>query len=254
MDSTYKMFFQEIGLNEGESLVYSDLLTNGESEARAIVERTGLGRGNTYNVVSLLERRGLIVAIHETAKTRYRATDPANLRTLLEQKQESVQMLKSHFEVVFPALVSQYVLSTGKPAIQIFEGLDGLKQSLEDTLTAKGEILTIVDPEVIQGEIARINTEYVAMRKKRGVHKRILMPDAPGMDARAERLTNEYTKARTCSGLASGFGSAIEIYDDRLSLLTIRHEHPICVLMENASMAALQRAQFEALWRVAAAS
>lgn len=251
MNSNQLAFLQEIGLNEGESRVYGSLVAEGEAEARELVERTGLGRGNTYNIVAALEKRGLVVAVHGGAKTRYRATDPSNLRTLLERKQEEVQALKAHFDALLPGLASQYVLSTGKPAIQIFEGLEGVERALHDSLTARGEILTITDPAVITGEVIEINTQYVALRRRNKIMKRLLMPDTDLGIEFVKAAKNECTQARVCPGMAGGFSAVIEIYDQRLSLLTVRDNRFIAVLIENVPMVELQRAQFEVLWSLA---
>ncbi len=242
------MFFQEIGLNEGESLVYSDLLTNGESEARVIVERTGLGRGNTYNIVSLLERRGLIVAVHETVKTRYRAVDPSNLRKLLHQKQEVVRNLALQFDALLPNLTSQYALATGKPTIQIFEGLEGFAHVLDDSLRSKGEILTVVDSDAITEDILRVEGEYIQKRIKKGIHKRVLLADSASAREWVVGPGNAFTQSKIVSSVPKGFSSALQIYQDSISLLALRDRRIISLLITDVSFAALQRAMFEGLW------
>ncbi len=251
MNPQHLAFLQEIGLNEAESRVYEVLTSEGEAEARELVERTGLGRGNTYNTVAALEKRGFVVAVHGGAKTVYRATDPSNLRTLLERRQEEVQALRARFDAFLPSFSSQYTLSTGKPSIQIFEGMEGFRQVLEDSLTAQGEILTMVDTEAIQGEVLRIEEEYIAKRIKKKLPKRVLLPDSAMAREWASSPSNSYTMTRVSSAIPRGFCAGMQLYGPNASMLSLREGKIVSLLITDVSFSSMLRAMFEGLWSAA---
>ncbi len=248
MSSPLLSLLCELGLNDSEARIYALLLEKGTVEARELVEPSALGRGNVYNVLISLEKQGFVLAIQGGNKTRYQACDPAALRRLLEQKQAGVTALGAAFEQSLPGLLSQFALSTGKPAIQFFEGINGCERALEDSLTAEGEILTIIDPDAITGELLILEERYIRKRLARKIPKRVLMPNTEMARAWNEQTKNAYTQTRLCTSLMGGFCAALEIYDTRTSLITLRNGQMISLLIRDPSLSALQRAQFEALW------
>lgn len=249
MSSSLLSLLCNLGLNDSEARIYELLLQKGTVEARELVEPSALGRGNVYNVLTSLEKQGFVLAIQGGNKTRYQACDPAALRRLLEQKQAGVTALSATFEQSLPGLLSQFALSTGKPAIQLFEGLSGIEHVLEDSLTAEGEILTIADPDAITGEILALEARYIRKRLARKIPKRVLLPATDVGREWAATSRNVYTQTRICHHLTPGFCAGVEIYDTRVSFLTLRNGHAISLLIRDPSLSALQRAQFEALWQ-----
>lgn len=123
---------------------------------------------------------------------------------------------------------------------------------LEDSLTAKGEILTIVDPEALSTDILDIESRYIKKRVAKQLPKRVVMPNTPMARAWIAESETEYTQNRLVAGFAGGFSAAVEIYDDRLSYISLSGERIISVLINEKNMAALQRAQFEYLWATSA--
>ncbi len=242
---------QELGLSENEALIYELLLEFGTAKPRELTGRSGIGRGNVYNLLLQLKQQGLVLEIKGKTDS-YQAVDPTKLRALLDVRLRESERLKSAFKNALPKLASAFTLSTGKPAIELFEGIAGVSHVLDDSLKATGEILTIVDPDAISNEVAAIELRYIKKRIARKLTKRIILPDTA--TARATRFTDdEYTKTRIVPGLYGGFGSAIEIYEDRFSLITLAGDRIISAIIQNKSITALQRAQFEALWNVASA-
>lgn len=243
---------KDLGLNETEALIYELLLQHGTVEARELVIPSGLGRGNVYNALSSLEKRGLILSIQGEGKTRYQPADPSALRALLELQKNHFASLSATFEKTLPALASKFTLSSGKPAIQLFEGIDGCEHVLEDSLTTQGEILTIIDPDAMSPDLLALEERYIRKRVALHIYKRVLMPNTEMARAWVHKSEQAYTQTRLCPVLQGGFCAAQEIYDASVSLITLRNGHMISVLMRDPSLNALQRAQFEGLWQLSA--
>lgn len=115
---------KEIGLSENEALLYELLVESGPKKASELVEPSGIGRGNVYNVLHDLRAKEL-VTVREGKFQLYEAKDPSALEPFLERKREELGRIESAFASTVRDLNSHFNLSTGKPAIQIFEGLDG---------------------------------------------------------------------------------------------------------------------------------
>ena len=238
---------KELGLTETEAMIYELLLGKGPQVARDLVKPSGIGRGNVYNVLVQLQTKGLILS-KEGKHTIYEAVDPSNLRNLLDRKLQEAKRLERAFSDVLPQLSSAFTLSIGKPAIQIFEGLEGVERVLADSLTTQGEILTIVDPEAISQNILDIEARYIKKRVAKQISKRIIMPDTPIARTWIAEQPTPFTQNRLAPGFNGGFNTAVEIYDQRLSYITLSGDRIISVLINEKNLAALQRAQFEYLW------
>ena len=238
---------RDLGLNETEALVYELLLTRGALEARALVKPSGIGRGNVYNVLVSLEKKGLILSIQGT-KTRYQATDPVTLRGLLEQKLQQAAVLETAFQQALPSLSSTFQLATGKPAIQVFEGLEGARQALYASLESKTEILTYFDVRALKGEMAEINNGYLKKRIERGIHKRIIVADTPEAHAFFDAQNSPFTQVVFLKDFLERPESAMEMYDGTVSYITLTEERRISLVIKDANIYALHKQQFEYLW------
>lgn len=243
---TYPLLL-ELGLNETEALVYELLLREGASEARLLAKPAGVSRENVYHALAHLEEKGLVLAI-QGKKTSYQVTDPERLRGLLEQKVQAIKTMESTFQTTLPALSSLFRLSTGRPAIQIFEGLEGAQQALYDSLTSRTEILTYFDVHALQGDLAEMNRTYVKKRVANKIQKRILVADIPKARAFFEQQNTPFTQVAFLSGFPERHASAMELYDGTICYLTLKGKQRVSVLIRDMALYDMHRQQFEYLW------
>lgn len=237
----------KLGLSDGEAEIFELLVESGTQKARDLVEGSTQGRGNVYNLLNSLIAKGLVLEISGTQKL-YQAVDPTRLKTLLNKKKEETHRLEHEFSESLGTLSSLFTLSTGRPTIQIFEGMNGFEQALNDSLSAKGEILTYFDPDAVIDEFAEINKKYVAKRIKRGIEKRIIVPNTTSTRMFFKKQNTPYTKVAFVRGFPSGFESAIEIYNDHVTYLTMTKEKQIGVTINDHAIFEMQRLQFEFIW------
>lgn len=245
--SVHFPILEQLGLSESEALIYELLLELGRKPAQDLVEPSALGRGNVYNILTSLKKKGLVTEI-EGKKTVFEAAPPSKLAALLDRERSKIDQLSASFSGILPLLTSEYNLSTSKPVIQIFEGLDGIERALNDSLTAKSEILTYLDPAEMKGEVADINKRYVTKRRAKGIAKRIILPNNETAKQYLSAMGGELTKIILASKLAQGFKTAMEVYDNKVSFLTMGGTQVIAVIIEDPHIANLQRAQFEYIW------
>ncbi len=242
----YEHILQKIGLSPSEIAVYEALLRFGETAPPALQAPTGLSRTNLYNVLASLKSKGLVSETGGT-KTLFRPSSPEILRTIAKQKDEEVHIVSKEIDALIPTLNSQYNLTTGKPVVRYYEGLTGVEDALNDSLTTRDIIRTFIDDSATTTIGNDINMRYVAKRKKLGVKKRIIatnVKDAVALKASQDAVTeirilvgNSITK------------TAVEIYDKRVSFLTI-HEKQIGIILEDEFIANAHRILFDALWNI----
>jgi sugar-specific transcriptional regulator TrmB len=237
---------KKLGLSEPEVHIYEILMENGRMFARELVDPSGLSRGNVYNVLNDLEDKGLVRTI-KGKKTTYEAIDPSNLRSLLEKKEREIKNLKQQFENVLPELASDYNLSTGKPAIEFYEGIEGVKEAVKETIQDKTEILTYVDISALQGKIAEVEAEYIEERVKKEVPKRIITANTPEIHEEFKKGTLEYTKVAFIDDYPAETSTAIQIYNDTI-LYTTLGEHIISIVIRDKILYEMEVKRFDYLW------
>ena len=83
-------------------------------------------------------------------------------------------------KMILPELLSITNTMAYKPKIQYYEGLQGIKNLLEDTLGAKGEIVGYTNLEELPKIIPQDYLQGFAKRKiEKGIHTRMLSPLTP---------------------------------------------------------------------------
>lgn len=241
---------KDLGLAENEALIYEILLELGPKKASNLVKPSQIARGNVYNVLMQLQTKGLVL-VKEGKHQVYEAVDPAKLRDLLELKLKEAKRLEAAFADTLPSLNSTFNLSTGKPAIQIFEGIDGAKTALYDSLTSKTEILTYFDVSALRGPMASINKTYVRKRIEKKIDKRIIVADTEEARTFFDQQKTSYTRVAYLKEYPERHATGMEIYDDTISYLTLTDEKRISLLIKDQHMYEMHKQQFDFLWSLA---
>jgi sugar-specific transcriptional regulator TrmB len=199
-----------------------------------------------YKGLEELLKMGFIEKMETKKITRFRAEHPSKLQKLLEEREKEVQLEKQNFLANLPDLVSTFNLSNGKPGVKFYEGFEGIKKVMQDTLTSKTIIYTYADIEVINKHVKALNDEYAIKRDKLGLAKKILIVDSPY----SREFMNDFHKQTTDTKFIeiNHFGSAIQIYDNKIAYTTISDERKICIIIEDESIYLMQKALFELNW------
>jgi sugar-specific transcriptional regulator TrmB len=182
----YKDLLLSSGLSDNEAIVYEFLLKSGKVTAGEIIKKTPLKRGVIYNTLSDLVEKDLVTenkirvkgARGKNIVSEFAPNHPGHLRNYLEGEKSKLEKAEKNLEANISSLVSDFSLVSGRPGVRYFEGEEGVRKVLEDTLTSKTEILTIADIESIRKYAQKINEDYVENRNRAGIGKRLLALDS----------------------------------------------------------------------------
>ncbi|MFA6024496.1 MAG: helix-turn-helix domain-containing protein [Candidatus Gracilibacteria bacterium] len=232
-----------IGLNAKESKVYLAALELGPSPASEIALRAKLNRVSTYDVLQKLMERGYISqAIKNRIKT-FTATEPDLLRMDFRQKY-------LEFKEALPDLRRLHG-STYIPRIRYYEGIEGVKKVYADTLSTKTEILNYADSKSIREHWPTYDKDYVNERVKRRIYLRGIAP----LDEHGERVAAENEKKhreiRLVKAGSFAFSNEINIYDDKISIVSFGKNEVVGMIIESPEIANTQRAIFMMAWEFA---
>lgn len=247
----YEETLKQLGLTEEQSKVYNILLTNGTLIARKISLLSGFKRGLTYKILDQLEELNLIEKIEKEGKTKvFVPKHPGTLLEVLEEKKRALITQTESFRGIIGQMTSDFNLILGKPNIQFFEGVDGIKNVLEDSLYTKGEILTYADLESIQKHISDLNTWYVKEREKDQIKNRGLVLDTPFNRNFLKDYYENITNTKLLPIESEPFSTVMKIYNDKVSYITLG-EHMIGVIITGKAISDMHRKLFEFTWSAA---
>ncbi|MEK7509561.1 MAG: helix-turn-helix domain-containing protein [Patescibacteria group bacterium] len=239
------------GLTRDQAALYGALLHKGALPAREAALEAGIGRTLGYALLKQLIEIGLVTKAKEKGSVaRFSPAHPSILQDRIEAQQKSAERAATTLKTVLPDLSSLYNLATGRPGVRFYEGRDGVREVLFDSLTSKDTIYTYADMETVDGYVGDINEEYVRARIKKGVPKKLLVPDTPA--ARAELLqdASDLTNMRLIPNQdAPPLHAAMEIYDGKISYVTFTKDILMGTIISDPAIYSLHRFLFEEQWK-----
>ncbi len=237
-----EQILKEYGLSNNEIKVYLASLALGTSKVNEIARKADLLRTTTYEVLKTLVEKGLVSYVIKSGVRYFEVADPNKLISILEEKKEKVAL-------ILPELESLKKSVTEKPAIELYEGKAGLKTILDDIIKSKSkEILTLSSAKIFE-VLMFYFPHWIKERVKSGIHARILQEKVKIIQEFKQRDKSELREIRF---LPRDFriNTHIQIYQNKIAMLTLRKEELIGVIIENRDIVETQRSLFEVLWKL----
>jgi sugar-specific transcriptional regulator TrmB len=239
---------QQISLTPGEISIFNILLENGPLPVSKIIGLSKIKKGDCYNKIYSLMEKGLVEERELGKKKHFGLADPRILEDIVNQKYRVITRLKGDVESLLPEIISTYTLNYHAPGVMFFEGEEAMRRVLEDTLTAKTEVVQYSDITPFTTYFPEINATYVRRRAHLKLHKRVILPDS--LESR------EYVKSQK-KGLFTGRflpdpykinNVTMYIYDNKISYLTLQENKIIGIIIEDALLTNMHRQLFEFNW------
>ncbi len=253
MEIQYEQHLITAGLTKDEARAYELLVKRGGLEAGKLGRLIEISsRPLTYKVLEGLISKGLVEKKEEVGKVaKFYATHPLKLKEYTEREREKAEQSITAVEGVVDKLVSEFNLSSGKPGVRFFEGRAGLKAVLNDSLTAKTPIYSYIDVEQVERHYQDVNGPYLKEREKRGINKKLLLDDTPFTRELYVGVEESHSEVRLIEQKEHPYKVAIQIYDDKVSYLTLKPGKEMAVIIQDAEIAGLQQHLFEELYKLA---
>lgn len=169
---------KKAGLNEAQAKGYIALAEHGQLNAPELAEKIGESRTNGYAIGDKLVQLGLAEK-NETGTNKYRASHPSSVALLAERRRKVVVRDEQTVQNGLADLIDFFYTHSELPGTRTLEGLDGIKQVYQDTLSTKKDIYllrTMADiPSLGEGFL----DNYRERRAKLGINTYALTPDTP---------------------------------------------------------------------------
>jgi HTH-type transcriptional regulator, sugar sensing transcriptional regulator len=243
-----KMLLNEIGLSDKEAEIYQILLRIGVAPAKKVVLEANMPRGTVYEILEQLTKKQLLEQFqNEKNITVFRVRHPYALKEFIESQKEKISQTEVKLDSLFADFVNLYSQSQNRPGVKFYEGIEGVKKVLWDTLNSKTEILTIADIEAIKKYIYDINEEYVKQRNKKAIPKRLLVQDTPYARERQKNYS-EITHSKLFKLDINPFNTMMQIYDNKIAYITMTENFFISIIIEDSFLYSMHKALFNSIW------
>ncbi len=235
----------KIGLSANEAKVFLVLLQLGRGSVTQITRKAGLNRTTGYDILDNLVTKGLASISGKEPKQEYVAESPDKVVFLLEQeinqKAEQLKKIKN----ILPEIKSLHNVA-GRPKVRFYEGVQGLKDVYEDTLTSHEEIRAYATYDDMQGALPGYFPEYFFRRAKKNIPIRAIFPfTQAGLDLSRD---DEIQKRKTAMVPSDKyyFSPEINIYDDKVMIASWKEK--LGIIIESHEIADAMKKMFELSW------
>lgn len=159
----------EIGLTESQAKGYLAIIEAGELTPSELGLKINEKRTTSYMVLDKLEQLGLAEKCDDSAKLKYKPTNPLALESLILNKKKQLAEVESKMRATLPKLISYFYNFTEKPGIRLLEGVNGLKEVYADTLRTKKPITFLRSPVEVNFLGQEFYDKYRLRRAKLGI-------------------------------------------------------------------------------------
>lgn len=241
------------GANAREANIYMRCLQLGPCSVQELAHSMRMNRVTVHSAVGQMLEKGLLFETRKGKRRLIVAEEPVSLLRLLAQKEQEITRARANMERIMRLLTSLQSTDQSVPTVKLYEGADGFKKMLEETLSARGEVLMFSYVPLFSELVGvKYLEDYFQRRAKREIHTRLLFPPCEFATKVSTRAREYRIQVRT---LAPQYvwQAGIFSWNDSLALLSYTERQLTCTIIENRDLAHFFRMViFEMCWNQAA--
>lgn len=234
-----------VGLTEKQAKVYVAALFLGPSAVQRISEQAEVNRATTYVILSELAEMGLVSETIEGKKTLFVAEPPEAIERYLNSFEQEITARKAELKKSIKGLkdISRSEVSEA-PVVRFYKGPESalaVQAYLRRKASKNEEVYCISDINEVLRIFPNVLQDSPAIRKKKNIHSKLFYSG----DVELENDIKTGRKVVKLDGKAKG---DLNIYSDRMTILTYKGENSIGVIIEGKEIVAVIRQLFELAW------
>lgn len=235
--------------SENEANLYIYSLGIGVETIQKLAKGLGRNRTTVYSEVEQLLKKGLLYETRKDKKRYIGAENPNVFYSLLQQRENELALLKGNISYAVDLLSAIKPSDGSVPIVKLYEGVDGFKKMLEETLSAKDEVLVftyvklfseLLDPKYLE--------KYFERRSTKGIHTRLIFPPCDFANKVNEK-SSEYKIQVRLMPEGVEWKAGIFSWNDNIAIQSFTEGKLTCTVIENKDIAHFYRKViFELAW------
>ncbi len=237
---------------EREAKIYLHCLTAGPSPVQKVARDLKQNRVTVHSAIEQMIKKGLLAESRRGKKRLIIAEDPEALFRIVQRRKNELRVLESNLDYVVKLLHSVQPVDASTPSVKFYEGVDGFKKMLEETLTARDGVRVFTYVKLFSELIgADYLEDYFQRRSDKGIHTKLIFPPC----AFAERVNKKAEQYKIQIRLLPGdfeWKSGFFSWNDCVSLKSFTQNRITCTIIENKDIAYfIRNVIFELVWGIA---
>lgn len=246
---------RKIGMTEGEIKVYLALLRTGGGTAGPIAKEAGVARSKLYDILDRLVKKGLAGHSLKNGVRQFSACEPRRFLDYLDKKKNELEEQKKEMEKIMPSLQGEFEMQSVKQDAEVFEGLEGLKNTREKYLKImkKGEAIYFFGvPGSAYDRMEAYYSDWNERRIRKGIDSYTVFTDeAKNQEYVRQKMRQPRTYLRFLpKGVLTH--AWVEIYRDTV-VIAMNYQKPMSIVISNKFVADSYRHYFDLLWKISRA-
>ena len=233
------------GFSRNESVILLALFELGKGTVSQITRKAGLNRTTGYDILDSLVSKGLANVSGKEPKQEYLAESPDKILAMFENELNETTEKISDIKKIIPTLRSIHNVA-GRPKVRFYEGVSGLKDVYEDTLTSHEEILAYANVDQMHQTMQGYFPKYYERRAEKGISIRAIIPNSPVGTYRAGEDEKEKRTTVLVPIDKYNFSPEINIYDNKIMIASWREK--LGIIIESAEIADAMKKIYELAW------
>lgn len=238
-----QMVLEEFGLNKNKGVVYLAALRVGTGSVQEIAKQAQLPRTTVHEILQNFVSLGLASFVSKGRTRVYSIEPPSKLKSVLEKKSRLL-------ESALPELISVFNTKGARPRVRFYEGVEGVKTVLEDTLTAHDGlllgILSMEDLYKIPGK--EFMDDYVQRRIDLGIQLNVIRSEVKEIEETWPSSRDELRELHY-SAADMIFPMTIYIYDKKVGIIGTQKEN-FGMIIESEDFYQTLKNLFLVMWQV----
>lgn len=248
------MFLEEplkkLGLTEKEAKVYLATLELGAETIQNIAKKAGLKRPTVYLIVEELLKKGMLSQKPMPRGDVFIAENPEHLKSILREKEKTLGE-------ALPFLRAIYNTEKGKPQVQVYEGIENMKQLyLEKIWQSKTEVWFFSSVKKINEAIPDLLDSWlnnsVSQPATNLKSREFINPEPADLKYGLKAVKSGSAEVRVIPSDSpfKFIGTDNAIYEDKLVIVSFA-EKLFTTIIQSQAIADTMRALYELAWQQA---
>lgn len=240
------------GCTPRETDIYLHLLQTGPSSVQMIARSLKQNRVTVHSAVDQLIDKGFLFESRKGKRRLLAAEDPDVFRRLLSKRQSELNLLAPGVDQIAQMLSGIRKTDQSVPTVKFYEGIDGLKKMLDETLSSTGEVLVFTYVDLFSKLLSPKYLEnYYIRRAKRGISTRLIFPHGE-FGKKVNARAKEYNMRIRFLSKGIQWRSGIFAWNNIVAIQSFTEGKVTCTVIENEDIAYFYRhVIYEMCWQQA---